>query len=249
MIKFFRNIRYRMARDNQFFNYSKYAVGEIVLVVLGILIAIQINEWNDHRKDLLKKKNLLKSLEVEFIENLEQLDTVLSYDVLVVESSLEFLKLKADDSIVNNAKYMAQLLQNTSWNWTYDPQNGALRSGISSGDINLIKNEHLINALFGWRDVVVDAKENEERSLTTRLEAKSVIEKHVRNVDYRSTDRKELGQSKFKSDYKGLILDPLFEDYISDRYARMRDAVLELKTVRELNIQILELIREAQKQN
>lgn len=246
MIKFFRNIRYRMARDNQFFNYSKYAVGEIVLVVLGILIAIQINEWNDHRKDLLKKKNLLKSLEVEFIQNLEQLDTVLSYDVLVVESSLEFLKLKADDSIVNNAKYMAQLLQNTSWNWTYDPQNGALRSGISSGDINLIKNEHLINALFGWRDVVLDAKENEERSLTTRLEAKSVIEKHVRNVDYRSNDRIELGQSKFKSDYKGLILDPLFEDYISDRYSRMLDAVLELKTVRELNIQILELIKEAQ---
>ena len=32
---------------------------------------------------------------------------------------------------------MSQLLQNTSWNWTYDPQNGALRSGISSGDINL----------------------------------------------------------------------------------------------------------------
>ena len=246
MIPFFRRIRKNMADDNRPLKYARYAVGEIVLVVLGILIAIQINDWNEHRKDRLKKKNLLKSLEVEFIQNLEQLDTVLSYDILVVESSLEFLKLKADDSIVNNAKYMALLLQNTSWNWTYDPQNGALRSGISSGDINLIKNEPLINALFGWRDVVVDAKENEERSLTTRLEAKSVIEKHVRNVDYRSTDRKELGQSKFKSDYKGLIRDPLFEDYISDRYARMLDAVLELKTVRELNIQILELIKEAQ---
>lgn len=235
-----------MADDNRPTKYARYAVGEIVLVVVGILIAIQINDWNDHRKDLLKKKSLLKSLEVEFVQNLDQLDTILAYDILVVESSLEFLKLKADDSILSDTEYMSLLLQNTSWNWTYDPQNGALRSGISSGDINLIANETLINALFGWRDVVADAKENEERSLWTRLEAKSVIEKHVRNVDYRRTDRKELGQSKFTSDYEGLIRDPLFEDYISDRYARMLDAVLELKTVRDMNIQILELIKEEQ---
>ena len=71
-----------------------------------------------------------------------------------------------------------------------------------------------------------------------------MIEKHVRNVNYRSKDRTELGQSKFESDYHSLIRDPLFEDYISDRYSRMLDAVLELETVRELNVQILQLIEE-----
>jgi len=224
----------------------RYAIGEIVLVVIGILIALQVNDWNDYRKGLVRRNSLLKSLRVEFTQNLDQLDTVLAYDSLVVESSLEFLRLESDDPIVKDSSYMALLLQNTSWNWTYDPQNGALRSGISSGDINLITNEELINALFGWRDVVADAKENEDRSLFTRLEAKSVIEKHVRNVNYRSTDRTELGRSEFKSDYQGLIRDPLFEDYISDRYSRMLDAVQELKTVRELNVQILELIQEEQ---
>ena len=244
MIPFFRKIRYRLAEDNQFFQYSRYAIGEIVLVVIGILIALQVNDWNENRKNVLKKNNLLKSLRVEFKQNLDQLDTVLSYDTRVVESSFEFMRLQAYDSKVKDSNYMAHLLQNTSWNWTYDPQNGALRSGISSGDINLIANENLINALFGWRDVVADAKENEERSLNTRLEAKSVIERHVRNINYRSKDRKELGQSKFKSDYRALVQDPLFEDYISDRYSRMLDAVLELKTVRELNVQILNLINE-----
>lgn len=227
--------------------YARYTIGEILLVVAGILIALQVNDWNDNRKDILKRNSLVKSLKVEFTENLNQLDTILAYDSLVVESSLEFLKLKVDDPIVKDSNYMALLLQNTSWNWTYDPQNGALRSGISSGDINLITNEKLINALFGWRDVVADAKENEDRSLFTRLEAKTVIEKHVRNVDYRSKDRTELGQSKFKSDYEALLRDPLFEDYISDRYSRMLDAVLELETVRELNVQILQLIEEEQK--
>ena len=242
MLPLFRKTRKQLADDNQFLKYSRYAIGEIVLVVIGILIALQVNDWNDSRKGIAKRNNLLKSLKVEFTQNLDQLDTILSYDNLVVESSFQFLRLKADDLIVKDSNFMAHLLQNTSWNWTYDPQNGALRSGISSGDINLITNEELINALFGWRDVVADAKENEERSLLTRLEAKSVIEKHVRNVNYRSKDRTELGASKFKSNYQELIRDPLFEDYISDRYSRMLDAVLELKTVRELNVQILKLI-------
>lgn len=43
MIPFFRKIRYRLANDNQFFNYSRCAIGKIVLVVIGILIALSIN--------------------------------------------------------------------------------------------------------------------------------------------------------------------------------------------------------------
>ncbi|MEL4456456.1 hypothetical protein [Lutimonas vermicola] len=89
---------------------------------------------------------------------------------------------------------------------------------------------------------MADAQENEERALYTRLEGDHVIAKHIRNIDYRSTDRRELGKSKFNSDYKGLVLDPLLEDYISNRYARMLDAVNELNDVRDLNVRILQLI-------
>ena len=50
MLPFFRKIRWRLAQDNQFFKYSRYAIGEIVLVVLGILIALSVNNWNEDRK-------------------------------------------------------------------------------------------------------------------------------------------------------------------------------------------------------
>ncbi len=50
MIKFFRKIRYDLMEKNKTRKYLKYAIGEIVLVVIGILIAIQINEWNRDRK-------------------------------------------------------------------------------------------------------------------------------------------------------------------------------------------------------
>ena len=50
MLPFFRKIRYRLAKDNQFLKYSRYAIGEILLVVIGILIALQINNCIENKK-------------------------------------------------------------------------------------------------------------------------------------------------------------------------------------------------------
>ena len=57
MIPFFRKIRWRLAANNQFFKYSRYAIGEILLVVVGILIALQINNWNEFKKDRVIEQN------------------------------------------------------------------------------------------------------------------------------------------------------------------------------------------------
>ena len=51
MIKFFRHIRKKLLSENKFSKYLLYAIGEIILVVIGILIALQINYWNDERKN------------------------------------------------------------------------------------------------------------------------------------------------------------------------------------------------------
>ena len=66
MLPFFRKIRYRLAKDNQFLKYSRYAIGEIVLVVVGILIALYINNWNEERKDKKLVRLYLKELQIEF---------------------------------------------------------------------------------------------------------------------------------------------------------------------------------------
>ena len=51
MIKFFRKIRFNLLSENNTSKYFKYAFGEIILVVIGILIALQINNWNENRKN------------------------------------------------------------------------------------------------------------------------------------------------------------------------------------------------------
>lgn len=62
MIKFFRRLRRKLLNDHKFSKYFLYATGEISLVVIGILIALQINNWNEYRKDRIVEKEILQNL-------------------------------------------------------------------------------------------------------------------------------------------------------------------------------------------
>lgn len=77
MIKFFRKIRQQLLSENKFKKYLLYAVGEIVLVVIGILIALQINNWNELKKDRLKEFQMLLSLQKDFRSNISNLDSTI----------------------------------------------------------------------------------------------------------------------------------------------------------------------------
>ncbi len=74
MISFFRRIRKELSYNSQFLKYSRYALGEIFLVVVGILIALQINNWNEERKTKIEEEKILllirKNLELD-LRNLE----------------------------------------------------------------------------------------------------------------------------------------------------------------------------------
>ena len=73
MIKFFRQIRQKLLTENKFSKYLIYAVGEIVLVVIGILIALQINNVNSHNQQRKAEQEYLLSLETEFNTNIKDL--------------------------------------------------------------------------------------------------------------------------------------------------------------------------------
>jgi hypothetical protein len=61
MLRFFRQIRQRLRTDNKFSKYLLYAIGEILLVVIGILIAFQVDSWNEDRKTSNTEIQYLKS--------------------------------------------------------------------------------------------------------------------------------------------------------------------------------------------
>lgn len=75
MIKFFRQIRQKLISKNKFSKYLLYAIGEIILVVIGILIALQINNWNEDRKKDLLEITVLKELIRNLTDDIKDIDT------------------------------------------------------------------------------------------------------------------------------------------------------------------------------
>ena len=71
MIKFFRNIRRNLLGEGKTAKYFKYAIGEILLVVIGILIALQINNWNEDRKEQALLNNVLSEIHLNLAVDLE----------------------------------------------------------------------------------------------------------------------------------------------------------------------------------
>ncbi|MEO0572899.1 MAG: DUF6090 family protein, partial [Bacteroidota bacterium] len=72
MIKFFRSIRQSLLSENTFSKYLFYAAGEIVLVVIGILLALQIDTWNTHKINRGKENGYLKSYQADIEKNLTE---------------------------------------------------------------------------------------------------------------------------------------------------------------------------------
>ncbi|MCJ7468161.1 MAG: DUF6090 family protein [Maribacter sp.] len=82
MINFFRKIRKKLADDNKPIKYMRYAIGEIVLVVIGILIALQINNWNEDRKS----KNGFQQTMLGLAEDIRNDTTIIQHYISVLQT-------------------------------------------------------------------------------------------------------------------------------------------------------------------
>ena len=74
-MKFFRNIRKKLASENKVGSYLRYAIGEILLVVIGILIALQVNNWNEARKNRILERNFLVRLLTDINTDIENISS------------------------------------------------------------------------------------------------------------------------------------------------------------------------------
>jgi len=79
MIKFFRHIRQKLLSENKFSKYLLYAIGEIVLVVIGILIALQINNWNNQRIEKNQQINILNRVLSDVQNDIQELSFTINY--------------------------------------------------------------------------------------------------------------------------------------------------------------------------
>ena len=151
MIPFFRKIRYKLAQDNQLFKYSRYAIGEIALVVVGILIALQINNWNENRKNVIEEtiilKNLIEDLKAD-IKGYNQAIYWLKYRQANIDSVLMVL----NDSIarVDDAN-LAHWLITSGYILDYTPVYPTYTEIIGSGKLSLIQSVRIKKDLADYK--------------------------------------------------------------------------------------------------
>lgn len=158
MLKFFREIRHKLISESKFSKYLLYAIGEIVLVVIGILIALQINNWNERRKDKLREQTILIQLEEEYHANLRQLEEKMQLRIKIVQSGFTLLNYMNAPELVQRDSVLFQL-SNILFDPTFDPIKNDL---ISSGNIRLIRNDKLRQLLSNWSSDVIAVQEQEQ---------------------------------------------------------------------------------------
>ena len=102
MIKFFRSIRRKLFSEGRISKYLVYAIGEIILVMIGILLALQVNSWHNGRLEIKKEQVLLKNLEVDFNNNIENLNMVIESFEEAYNASVVLLNiLKSNQAWLN----------------------------------------------------------------------------------------------------------------------------------------------------
>jgi uncharacterized protein YnzC (UPF0291/DUF896 family) len=148
MIKFFRKIRQNLLNEGKTTKYFKYAIGEIVLVVIGILIALQINNLNEQRKQNNLEQDYLIALKREFQNNLIEVDRVIKLNGSLLQSAQELAKFTGPKTLNITEKKFAELYFGTvNAEVQYRPGSGVTNEIINSGKLNIFRNKELKNAL------------------------------------------------------------------------------------------------------
>ncbi|MFC4720868.1 DUF6090 family protein [Geojedonia litorea] len=146
MIKFFRTIRQNLLKEGKTAKYFKYAIGEIVLVVIGIIIALQINNWNEERKSKLKSKAYVAKIMNDLVNDTININELIEYakaDNNNIEDYFSFFNkgnIPIDQLIDSSRNTKASYLR-------YVPVNQTFLDMQSSGNSNLL-NEEQRNALI-----------------------------------------------------------------------------------------------------
>ncbi|NNK81436.1 MAG: hypothetical protein HKO93_08045 [Flavobacteriales bacterium] len=149
MIKFFRRIRQRLLSESKFSKYLIYAIGEIILVVIGILIALQINTWNEERKDSQTASILAESLiadlnkDRDFIKNAIQLG---EQKIVACDRLIHYVKIFED---LEDLTELYGSLNIVSQSHPFFPTDGTYQQVVTSGTLMLFDQE-LANQLNGY---------------------------------------------------------------------------------------------------
>ena len=228
-MRLFKNLRKQLIGGEKSRKYMAYAIGEILLLVIGILIALQINNWNENRQNRNKEVILLSQLRQEFSANLDQLNDKIDQRKNIVKSAKTLL-VNFDQGDINNSDSIVYHLQRTVFIPTFNTNSSDF---FSARDISLIQNDSLRVLLAAWPSQVDQLVEEELQwvtyrdkqylpFLTSHFQARNLYNGVQLDLEMMRTvlmDKSEIfndriGNSREKIDLSDLMTSQDFEDHL-----------------------------------
>ena len=185
MIKLFRNIRKKLAAENKIPAYLRYAIGEIVLVVIGILIALQINNWNENRKKSLQEVYYLNQLLEDFKYNKSMVKWHINFNKFQMENAILLLKSLKNDSLnETESKNWYYALSHLWFLPHYSFNDNSWQELKSTGNIGLIHNKVVVQKIAEFYSIIENAYDLENEwgqfNLDYRKKINSILEPELR---------------------------------------------------------------------
>jgi hypothetical protein len=229
--------------------YFKYAIGEIILVVIGILIALQINNWNLARLENQEEKKVLLNLKQDFHFNHTSLDSIMSF-----HKTLKPIHFSILNHTGNKPKDISENEFNIALNAVFRtgafyPRTGALDDLINSGKLGVIKSENLRSYLSSWNPVIRELKSREDILSLTQKDLNVLIKKKASwlNLDIvavtTTIKTNTFPPSGFDIDNRNLLSELEFENTIENIIYENDLVILRQKNTLELISKINKIIQ------
>ena len=218
MIKFFRKIRYDLMEKNKTGKYLKYAIGEIVLVMIGILLALQVNNWNEVKKERKLEDEYLEKISLNIKDDIDQYTKIIAAQQIYKGGIDSFLMI-----IRNPFKYETSELDGSySQLWRFErftPNKGALNNMVSSGKINIIQNEDVLSKILFYYKTIEEQSAGVDEAIS--IYSRNHIGPYFMNFDFMDSNALTSEYRKRKSllEYHK---DPVIENLISARLLMMK---------------------------
>jgi hypothetical protein len=161
-MKFFRNIRKRFLYKKKFSKYLGYAFGEITLVVIGILIALAINNRNQDRINEKNEQIYLTGLSEEFQTSKLKLAELIAVNQANYIGAKEILEHVTANELPSEIVFSTQLYNTFSSDIAFNPNNSLLFEMINSGNLKNLSNTELRKQLTNWSATMEDVSRQEE---------------------------------------------------------------------------------------
>ena len=218
MPSIFKNIRRKLASENKTAAYIRYAMGEIILVVIGILIALQVNNWNEVRKTRASEQVILKSLIKEFQYNQTVLEESVQLNRNNIISARKIGQYTGPHLQQADEKGLSMLMAGAFKKMpNYLPSLGSLFEVINSGKLSIISNQDLRSELSSYESVLDNVHAQEKYVSEQEDKAHQYFLKEGnfrRHLDIIDDPLVDVTSSRFpKNDFK-FLENPQFESYL-----------------------------------